>query len=119
MPVKTAVVANASPVGWLSIVGRKNSAVISVAATNVKNRKENRVIANETSASSIVATPIKTTDQEPSWKGSKNGSFGNVPTSDATPNPTAGTIAAARANPMPPGTHHAYRRNNHPPIAYA
>src|SRR5881409_3222497 len=106
-PVTIAVVAYASPPGWLLIVGRKNSAVISVAVTNVKNRNEKRVIANEISASSIVAIPIKTTDHEPSWNGSKNGSFGNVPTSDATPNPTAGTIATASANPSPPGTHQA------------
>ena len=108
-----AVTANPSAPGLLLIVGMKNSAVISVAVTNVKNRNENRVIANETTASAIVATPIRTTDHEPCWNGSKKGSFGNVPTSDATPNPIA------NAKPSPPGTHQPFRRRTQPATAYA
>src|SRR5262249_15117922 len=84
-PVTIAVIANASPLGWLFTVGMKNSAVMSVAVTNVKKRNENRVIAKETSASAIVTSPMITIDHEPSTNGLKNGSLGNVPISDATP----------------------------------
>ena len=94
--------------------------MIRVARTNSKNRNEKRVIAKDTSASSIVTSPITTTDHDASVNGSKNGSVGNIPASDATPYPIAGMIATAIANSRPPGTDQAPdRTRTKPAAAYA
>src|SRR5947209_35251 len=63
----------------------KNCTVIEIASTTVKKRNAKRVSAKATRPTTIVAIPIRKTDQEKCCVGSKKTSFGNVPISDATP----------------------------------